>query len=137
MLTARQIMRQPVSTVSPGEPVAQAVREMHRQGISSLLVPPRFEGEPYGIITQHDVLAKIVLEGRDPARVRVAEVMTSPLRTVSPDSTLRECAALMMVHHIRRLPVFANGQPVGLVSDSDVYDALLHFRTEAAASFSL
>lgn len=137
MLTVRQIMRQPVATVSPAEPVVQAVREMHRQSISSLLVPPRFEGEPYGIITKHDVLAKIVLERRDPARVRVAEVMTSPLRTVSPDSTLRECAALMMLHHIRRLPVFANGQLVGIVSDSDVFDALLHFHTEEAASFSL
>lgn len=137
MLTARQIMRQPVSTVSPAEPVAEAVREMHRRGISSLLVPPRYEGEPYGIITKHDVVAKVMLERRDPARVRVADVMTCPVRAVSPDSPLRECATLMMLHHIRRLPVFANGQLVGIVSDSDVFDALLHFHTEAAASFSL
>ena len=137
MLTVGQIMHQPVSTIAPGEPVAEAVREMHRRGISSLLVPPRYEGEVYGIITKHDVVAKVMLEGRDPARVRVADVMTCPLRSVSPDSTLRECAALMMLHHIRRLPVFVNDQLVGIVSDSDVFDALLHFHTEAATSFSL
>ena len=137
MLTARQIMRQPVRTVPPTDSVAQAVREMQRHGISSLLVPPRFEGELYGIITKHDVIAKVVAQGRDPLRVRVAEVMTRSLCTISPDCPVRECAALMMRHRIRRLPVFVNERPIGIVSDSDVFDALLHFQTEAAASFSL
>jgi CBS domain-containing protein len=130
-------MRQPVRMVASMESVAFAVREMQRLGISSLVVPPRFEGEPYGIITKHDIIAKVVALGRDPYRVRVAEVMSGDLLTVEPESTMPACAALMMRHHIRRLPVFAKGQPVGIVSDSDVFDALLHFHTEAAASFSL
>ena len=130
-------MRQPVCTVPPTDSVAQAVREMQRHGISSLLVPPRFEGELYGIITKHDVIAKVVALGRDPLRVRVDEVMTRSLCTIPPDCPVRECAALMMRHRIRRLPVFVNERPIGIVSDSDVFDALLHFQTEAAASFSL
>jgi CBS domain-containing protein len=137
MLTARQVMRQPVQMVAGMESIAFTVREMQRLGISSLMVPPRFEDETFGIITKHDIIAKVVALGRDPYRVRVSEVMSTHLYTVEPDSTLQACAALMMRHHIRRLPVFANGQPVGIVSDSDVFDALLHFHTEAAASFSL
>jgi CBS domain-containing protein len=137
MLTAQHIMRQPVRSIPSADSVAQAVREMQKHGISSLLVPPRFEGEAYGIVTKHDVINKVVAQGRDPARVRVADVMTRPLLTVPPDCSMKECAALMMRHRIRRLPVFVQDAPVGIVSDSDVFDALLHFHTEAAASFSL
>jgi len=138
MLTARKIMRQPVHTVHRADSVARAVRLMQTHRVSSLLVPPRFEGEGYGIITKADVISKVVAQGRDPLRVHVSEVMTKSLHTVGPDCTLRECAALMMRHRIRRLPVFAEGgQLVGIVGDSDVFDTLLNFHTEAAASFSL
>ena len=137
MLTARKIMRQPVHTVHRADSVARAVRLMQTHRVSSLLVPPRFEGEGYGIITKADVISKVVAQGRDPLRVHVSEVMTKSLHTVGPDCTLRECAALMMRHRIRRLPVFAEGKPVGIVGDSDVFDTLLNFHTEAAASFSL
>jgi CBS domain-containing protein len=137
MLTARQIMRQPVHIVHRADSVARAVRLMQTHRVSSLLVPPRFEGEEYGIITKADVISKVVAQGRDPLRVHVSEVMTTSLHTIGPDCTLRECAALMMRHRIRRLPVFADGRPIGIVGDSDVFDTLLNFHTEAAASFSL
>ena len=138
MLNARQIMRQPVITIQAAESVAQAVREMQAHDISCLLVPPRFDGEGYGIITKADVLAKVVARGRDVGRIPVSAAMTRPMHAVGPDCTVRECAALMMRHHVRRLPVLGErGQPVGIVSDSDVFDALLHFHTEASASFPL
>jgi CBS domain-containing protein len=138
MLSARQIMRQPVITIPAAESVAQAVREMQAHDISCLLVPPRFDGEGYGIITKADVIAKVVARGRDPSRLHVSAAMTRPLHTVGPDSGMRECAALMMRYHVRRLPVVSErGEPLGIVSDSDVFDALLHFHTDDAASFSL
>ncbi len=138
MLNARQIMRQPVITIPAAESVAQAVRAMQAHDISCLLVPPRFDGEGYGIITKADVVAKVVARGRDVGRIPVSAAMTRPMHTVGPDCTVRECAALMLRHHVRRLPVLGErGEPLGIVSDSDVFDALLHFHTEAAASFSL
>jgi CBS domain-containing protein len=138
MVTARQIMRQPVHTIRAAESVAQAVREMQARDISSLLVEPRYAGDPYGIITKADVIGKVVARGKDPARVHVAAVMTCPLHTVRAGETMRGCAALMMRLRVRRLPVVdEHGRPVGIVSDSDVFDALLQFQTDAAASFSL
>jgi CBS domain-containing protein len=117
--------------------VALAVRQMQINRISSLIVPPRFEGEVYGILTKHDVLGKVVAAGRDPLRVLVREAMTTPLISVDPDCPLRRCASLMMLHRIRRLPVMVAGRPVAMVSDSDVFDALLNVHTEAAWSASL
>jgi CBS domain-containing protein len=137
MLTARQLMRQPLLTIPAGESVASAVRMMQVQRVSSLIVAPRFEGDAHGILTKHDILGKVVAQQRDPARVRVYEVMTSPLVTVEPECPARRCAALMMQYRIRRLPVVVNGLPVGMVSDSDVFDALLNIHTQAALSASL
>jgi CBS domain-containing protein len=138
MFTARQIMRQPVHCIAAAESVAQAVRAMQSRDISSLIVLPRYDGDAYGIVTKADVVAKVVARGRDPARVHVSDVMSRPLHTVRPETTMRECASLMMRHRVRRLPVVDERNcPVGIVSDSDVFDALLNFHTEAAASFSL
>jgi isocitrate dehydrogenase len=138
MLKARQVMRQPVQTIAPAESVAQAVRAMHAHGISSLIVTPRFDGDDYGIITKADVISKVVARGREPGRVHVSDVMSRPLHCVGPDCSMRQCAALMMRHRVRRLPVCGeDGQPIGIISDSDVFDALLNIHTDAAASFSL
>jgi CBS domain-containing protein len=130
-------MRQPLFTIPAGTSVARAITMMHLHGVSSLIVQPRYEGEAYGIITKHDILAKVVAQDRDMRRVSVAEAMTAPMVTVGPDCSARQCASLLMRHHIRRLPVVVDGRPVGMVSDSDVFDALLNFHTEAATSASL
>jgi CBS domain-containing protein len=131
-------MKQPVHSIQPAESVAAAVREMQARGISCLIVAPRYPGDLFGIVTKSDIIGKVVARGRDPQRVHVSDVMTRPVFTVRPDSSMRECAALMMRYHVRRLPVCAEGgPPVGIVSDSDVFDALLNFHTESATSFSL
>ncbi len=135
-LTARDIMRQPVVTIQPAESVAQAVRLMQVRGISSLIVLPRYAGDGFGIVTKADVIAKVVARGRDPQRLHVSEVMTQPVHTVPPDCRMRECAVLMMRYRVRRLPVCADdGEPIGIVSDSDVFGALLRFDGSAAPSF--
>lgn len=125
-------MRQPLHTISARDSVALAIRRMQLNHISGLMVPPRDESGEYGILTKHDILNKVVAVSRDPIQVRVGDVMTSPLVTVEPDCPARRCAALMMQNRIRRLPVVQNGQPIGIVSDPDVFDALLNFHTEAA-----
>jgi CBS domain-containing protein len=137
-LTARDVMRQPVVSIPAAESVVEAVRLMQTRRISSLIVLPRYDGDPFGIITKADVVAKVVAAGRDPQRLHVSEVMSRPVHTVPPDSTMRACAALMMQYRVRRLPVCAdNGEPIGIVSDSDVFGALLRLDGQPAPSFSL
>ena len=135
-VTAQHIMRRPVVTIEPAESVAQAVRVMQARGISSLIVAPRYAGDRFGILTKADVIAKVVAQGRDPQRLHVSDVMTRDVHTVPPGSSMRECATLMMRHRVRRLPVCGdNGEPIGIVSDSDVFGALLRSDGTAATSF--
>jgi|SRR5579859_2028784 len=136
-LTAQQIMRQPVVTIQPAESVAQAVRVMQARGISSLIVMPRYAGDRFGIVTKSDVIAKVVAQGRDPGRLHVSDVMTRDVHTVPPGCSMRDCAMMMMRHRVRRLPVCQeNGEPIGIISDSDVFGALLRYEAAAAPSFS-
>jgi isocitrate dehydrogenase len=131
-LTAQQVMVQPAEAIQPADSVAAAVRAMQARGVSSLIVLPRFEGDPFGIVTKGDVVARVVAAGRDPQRVRVAEVMTWPVVMARPESSLGECVALMRAHHVRRLPVCGDdGPPVGILCDTDVYAALLQLMLQA------
>lgn len=130
-------MRSPVLTVPSDASVEAAVARMHTHRVSSLVVTPRYAGDAFGIITKHDVLAKVVAHDREPRKVAVAKVMSTPLVAVEPECTARECATLMLKHRIRRLVVVVAGEPVGMVSNLDVFDALLNFRTEAAMSASV
>lgn len=117
-------MSTPAVTAQAGLGVDKAVQLMRSHGISSLLVEPEAEGQPYGIITKRDVVSKVVASGKDPSTVKVAQVMSRPVLTVPPSSTLRECSRLMAKAGVRRLPVFTGGQPVGIISDTDIFAAV-------------
>lgn len=124
MYTVEDIMSRPVVTTEAGRTVAEAVQVMRQHRISSLLVRPEAPGDPYGIITKRDVVAKVVAAGLDPAKVRVRQVMSKPVLTVPPHCTLQECSRLMARAGVRRLPVFRDGEPVGIVSDTDLFAAV-------------
>jgi isocitrate dehydrogenase len=116
----------PVSV--PGDTtVEDAMHLMRDKGISSVFVQPGGDGK-WGIMTQRDVLARIVSPSRRPNTVKVAEVCTKPLITVPVDMTLHDCAAKMGTSNIRRVAVVdANGEPIGIISDTDIFASVEHF----------
>jgi isocitrate dehydrogenase len=82
------------------------------------------QGGEYGIMTKRDVIKKVVVPNHDPARLKVADVMSRPLLTVPPDCSLRDCSRKMIEHNVRRMPVAGDGQIVGIVSDTDIFMAV-------------
>lgn len=124
MHTAEDVMSHPVISTEAGTTVTEAVRIMRQNSISSLLVKPARVGEPFGIVTKRDVISKVVAAERDAETVMVEEVMSKPVISVPPGSTLRECSLLMARAGVRRLPVFEEGLPVGIVSDTDIFAAV-------------
>ncbi len=116
----------PVSV--PGDTtVEDAMHLMRDKGISSVFVQPGSDGQ-WGIMTQRDVLARIVQPSRRPNTVKVSEVCTKPLITVPEDMTLHDCAAKMASSNIRRVAVVdANGEPIGIISDTDIFASVEHF----------
>ncbi|QIT56808.1 NADP-dependent isocitrate dehydrogenase [Aquisalimonas sp. 2447] len=107
--------------------VEDAMHLMREKRISSVIVRPGDDGE-WGIMTQRDVLARIVQPSRRPNTVKVGEVASKPLVTVPVDMTLNECAEKMGSSNIRRCAVKDKDQePIGIISDTDIFASVEQF----------
>ena len=109
---------QPVSC-APGTPLREALAQMHRRSIESILVCGA-GGEVVGILTRRDVLGKVAL-AQVPLDTPVSAVMTSPVHTLSAQHTAEEAALLMARHGIRHVPVTQGGRLLGVVSERDLF----------------
>jgi isocitrate dehydrogenase len=113
-----------VVIVPASTPVEEALHLMRDKRIHSVIVEPNQPGGAYGIMTQRDLLRKIVAADRPLLNVTVRELMTSPLITVSPDTSIRECSIIMLDANIRRAAVMKDGKLVGIVSDTDIFQSV-------------
>ncbi len=113
-------MVKPVRTVSPSATMAEAARTMRKNRIGCLVIVE--EDKPVGIITERDIAYKIVAEEKGPD-AKVSEAMTSDLKTIDGDKSLRDAARLMASHLIRRLPVMEGGKLVGIITIEDIMRA--------------
>lgn len=107
-----------VFSVASETSVADAVAEMNRHRIGSVLV---IDGNQLvGIFTERDVLRRVVGAGIDPRRSLVAEVMTSGVITISPETTIEDTMVIFTERRCRHLPVVDHGELVGTISIGDV-----------------
>lgn len=117
-LRVKDAMVKQVITVDEGSTVKEAAEIMNKFEIGCLIVSK--DGKATGILTERDLLKKIVSQGRSPARTKVSSIMTTPLIVVEPEMDLEEAAKLMFKLRIKKLPVIDEGQLKGLVTLSDL-----------------
>jgi CBS domain-containing protein len=120
MARARDIMVTDVVTVDGSATAAEAVELMKAKQVRALIVDRRSEDDAYGMVTQRDVVYRVVAEGRDPRVVRVYEIMSKPLVVVNPDLDVKYVARLMAQRGLSRAPVLAEQKLQGVVSISDI-----------------
>lgn len=107
-----------VHGTTPEATVLEAVDVMCWHRVGALLVR---EGErPVGIVTERDVLTRLVLARLDPATTLVADIMTREVVCVSPSARAAEVMALMTERRVRHVPVVEAGRVVGLISAGDL-----------------
>jgi CBS domain-containing protein len=126
MLTVRHLLEQKgraVRAVDPDDPVLEAIRAMAQHHVGALLV--MHNGELLGIVSERDYARKVILLGRSSAATAVRDIMTAPVITVTPLSTLDECMRLVSTHRVRYLPVMEHGRAVGVVSIGDLIKATI------------
>lgn len=119
MMRADEIMIRDVVTISGSATVAEAVQVMKDKGLRSLIVERRSDSDPYGIVTETDIVYKVAAYGKDPKTMRVFEIMTKPCIVVPPDLGVEYVARLFANTKIRRAPVI-KGELLGIVSISDI-----------------
>ena len=119
-----------VDLADPDETVGQAARRMHQRGVGTLVVLGR-EQQPEGILTDRDLVERVLAAGRDPQTTSVAEVMTPNPKTISEDAAIEAALSLMRSGRFRRLPVTSReGRLVGMLSVDDVLMLLAEEFTE-------
>lgn len=121
----RDWMSSPVVVVDPDSSVSHALTLMRRRRIHSLVVEIGGQGKPaYGIITTTDIRDKIIGSERNPAQVRVRDIMTAPVICAHPDWTLRDASTRMQAHNIHHMPVADDdGNLIGIISATDIFIA--------------
>jgi CBS domain-containing protein len=109
----------PNPVVLPGTAsVHEAARAMRDAEIGDVIVLEH--NQVCGIVTDRDIVVRLVAEARDPASTTLADLCSHAVVTVRPTDTIEDAVRLMRTHAIRRLPVVEGGQAVGMVSLGDL-----------------
>lgn len=117
----KDIMSKDVVTIAPEALMAEAAKIMGEKHIGSLIVT-KYD-TPVGIVTERDLLSKVLALEKDPKTERVETVMSYPLITIGPTSKIKE-AAQQMILRKSRLAVFDSGKLVGVITASDLIRSL-------------
>lgn len=119
MLKASDIMTEDVALIRGSATVAEAIKLMKFKQLRALIVDVRRAYDAYGIVTHTDIVTKVVAFGKDPAKMRVYEIMTKPCIVVNPDLGLEYVARLFTIAGIRIAPII-KGDVIGVISESDI-----------------
>ncbi len=120
MSTAKHVLagkRPGTVTMNADETVLNAALMMDRLEIGAVVV---IDVDGVGIFTERDLLRRVVAKQRDPATTILGDVMTTPIATCRPETSLLECRATLEARNIRHLPVVNNGEICGLITNRDV-----------------
>jgi len=118
VLKVEDIMVETVITVEAEATVMRAVKIMNENEIGCLVVTRN--GRAVGIITERDLLKRVIGKARSPTRTKVREIMTKPLIAGHSDMDLEDATRLMFEKKIKKLPVVEHGRLMGLITLTDV-----------------
>jgi len=117
-ILVRHAMTESPQTAGPTMNAADAAAMMKQ--FDTGVIPVAEEGRLVGLVTDRDLVVRVLAERKDPLDVRLEEIATTVPVTVTPDTKLSEARSMMAEHRIRRLPVVKAGELVGILSLGDV-----------------
>ncbi len=123
MVFVRDVMTKEVIVADADLTVFEAAKKMAAKRIGGLVVVK--SGRPIGLVTERDILWKVTAKEGNPKKVRVRQIMTTPVVTVTPLATLRAAARVMIGHNVRRLVVTRLDNVEGIVTARDVVSGFL------------
>ncbi len=118
-MLVKDVMSSPVFTVDEEETANKAAAMMEKDDLGCVIVTNK-AGKSIGIITERDLVIRVVAKNLRPDSMKAKEIMTTPLVTIEPDATISDAARRMTRLDIRRLGVMYKGNLVGIISSKDI-----------------
>jgi isocitrate dehydrogenase len=128
--TVGDLMTRSLVTVSDDETVENAMHAMTDNDISSVVVEADAKGE-WGILTRRDIITRIVHAGKSTAGTRVRDIASRPIVSVPVETSIREAAKLLSERNFSRLTVQQGGRIIGIVTETDIFNAVEKFGFQA------
>jgi signal-transduction protein with cAMP-binding, CBS, and nucleotidyltransferase domain len=119
---AGQIMRSDVAILEADRTAEDALQAMQEKNARNILVSTK--GEVVGIVSKTDILFKVISQGRNSSKVKVREIMSSPVLAVGPQTTIREALSVMDKNKVRQVMVHAYAAVLGMVNREDVLERI-------------
>jgi len=124
-LPINDMMVKDVATMSVNETVFSAAKYMFEKRVSCIIV---LDGDKVaGILTETDFLKRIAARKREFAHVEIARLMTSPVISISSDTSVLQAGAVAEENHVKKLPVIDNGKLVGIITQTDLVRVLTYY----------
>jgi CBS domain-containing protein len=120
-LAVRDVMTRTVVTATPAMSAAEAGKKMVENRVGNILIVE--EGRPVGIVTESDMVAKVISKNVKPGSIKLEQLMSQPLITTKSSDDINDAVLMMAQKKIRRLPVIDDGALVGIITDADVIQA--------------
>ncbi|MCK4476997.1 CBS domain-containing protein [Candidatus Bathyarchaeota archaeon] len=117
-MDVNEIMVEKVVSIRVDATIKDAVNLMNMHDIGCLIVSKN--GEIQGIITERDILKRVVAESRDAELTKVSDIMSKPLVVGGPTMYIEDAAKLMFKKNIKKLPITKDGQLIGIITLSDI-----------------
>lgn len=122
-MLVKDAMSSPVVTMDKETPSNKVARVMDENKVGAVVVTNK-EGKPLGIITEKDLVIRVLSKNLTPDSVKAKNIMSTPLVTIEPEATVSEAARKMSSMDIRRIGVLYKGNLVGLLSSKDVLSVM-------------
>jgi CBS domain-containing protein len=120
----RNAMSKNVATITEDDTALTAAKQMSARQISCVVVTRA--KKPVGIVTERDIISRMVIKGKDAKKCLVKEIMSAPVVSVPPESDLVPTGELMKKKKVRRFPVTDDkGKLIGLVTETDILEGII------------
>jgi len=124
-LEVKDVMNKDVVTISSEQTVLSALRAMSEKSVSCIVVVDT--GHVVGILTERDLLKRLAKGQNDFRKMKVSQVMSFPVESVTPNLSVFDCSSLMEEKNIKRLPILRDKQLIGILTQTDLTRALTSY----------
>jgi len=136
-MSLRPIMSKELTSLPPHASVLDGAKFMHEMGVGCVVVTGD-DDKPLGIVTDRDIMSKVIIDEKDPKTVKLKDIMTSPAVSIKEDKHVFDVTKLMSVHGVRRFPVVdSEGKLIGVIALDDLLILLGREMHEIAAALKI